>query len=192
MRLFLAVDLDDATRRAAASAVGVLEAALTKSGSGRDVKWVATDNLHLTLHFLGEVQEADVVGLRDTLRLPLETQAFDLRFGAVGTFPPSGSPRVIWIDVVDGGDAMGRVYDELGVRLRTLRFETETRPYRPHLTVGRLRVPGRAMVRLVLSESSAPDVGGCRVDHVTLYQSRLSPRGSTYVALEHTPLGGAS
>ena len=188
MRLFLAVDLDAATRRAAAAVIDVLIQALGKSSDSRSVKWVASDKMHLTLHFLGEVSAADAAPLREALRTPLRTNVFEVRFGAVGAFPPSGSPRVIWIDVVVGGEALAHLHDELGVRLRALRFETESRPYRPHLTIGRFRVPGRANVRRVLTQTPTPDVGGCPVDHVTLYQSQLSSRGPAYVALERTAL----
>jgi 2'-5' RNA ligase len=187
MRLFLAVDVDDGTRAAAGAAIDRLRRTLS-SGKDRDVKWVPPENLHLTLHFLGEVQEGRAEMLRVAQQTPLDQPPFDLRFGTVGTFPPTGSTRVIWIDIVSGNDMLARVYDELGARLRGLGFETEVRPFRAHLTVGRFRVPARAEVRRALLDTRIADVGACRVDHVTLYQSRLSPRGPTYIALERTAL----
>jgi 2'-5' RNA ligase len=80
------------------------------------------------------------------------------------------------------------VHAETMRRLEHVEFRREARPFAPHLTIGRWRDPGPARLRRELAGSQAADAGRCTIDHVTLYESRLSPRGPTYVPLLRSPL----
>lgn len=189
MRLFLAVELDEAVRRAAADTARTLEAALGRQGIRRGIGWVAPANLHVTLHFLGEVDEPTARAVADRMSPPLATPPFDLALGRVGTFPPAGPPRVIWLGVAEGARELAAVHAEVGRRLEETGVPLERRPFGAHLTLGRVKAPLGPRLQDVLAEASRSRAVRCRVDHVTLFESRLSPRGATYSVIATARLG---
>jgi 2'-5' RNA ligase len=97
---------------------------------------------------------------------------------------------VIWLGITAGEESLVRIHREIESRLGPLGFEAENRPYRAHLTVGRVKGPLPGRPRDVLAEMALRPVGRCRVGHVTLFESRLSPKGPTYTPLVTTPLAG--
>lgn len=191
MRLFVAVDLDENLRRAAARVTRTLRDRLERAET-YGISWVGADNLHLTLRFLGEVGEDLTRQVETTLAQPVAVAPFAVEMAGIGTFPPAGSARVIWLGIVSGGDALARLHDEVEARLRPFAFAREDRPYRAHLTIGRFRVPAPARVREVITAMAVGAIGRCVIRHVTLYRSQLSPKGAIYTPLVRAPLAGAS
>lgn len=191
MRLFVAIDLDENLRRAAARVTRTLRERFERAET-YGVSWVAPDNLHLTLRFLGEVSDDLARQVEKTLALPFAAPPFDLELGGLGTFPSAGSARVIWLGIARGGDALARVHDEVETRLCGFPFESEDRPYRTHLTVGRFRVPAPARVREIITATEVGGIGRCTIRHVTLYRSQLSPKGAIYTPLVRAPLATRS
>lgn len=187
MRLFVAVDLDEQVRRAAARVTRALRDRFERSETYA-VSWVAPDNLHLTLRFLGEVDEAQGRRVQQAMAPPFDVPAFHVEVSGVGAFPPSGSLRVIWLGIRDGVDGLGRLHDEVARRLEPFDFRADERPYRAHLTIGRFRVPAPARVRDMLDVPEVTPVGRCSIRHVTLYRSQLSPKGAIYTPLVRAPL----
>jgi RNA 2',3'-cyclic 3'-phosphodiesterase len=191
MRLFIGVELDDRVRSAAAAAADRLRSRLTRVSPGLQARWIPPENLHITVWFLGEVPDADVPRIEGSLTgAPLRTAVFDLALAGCGAFPPSGAPRVFWIGVGDGGARMIDVYREIGERLAPLGFLPERRGYTAHLTLARVRDPGRGApvsIRRALAEEPA-DCGPTAVSVVTLFRSRLSPKGAVYEPLLRVPL----
>jgi 2'-5' RNA ligase len=189
VRLFLAVELDEAVRRAAADTARRLAAALDRRGAGRAVSWVAPGSLHFTLHFLGEVDDPTARALVERMAPPLSTSPFDLALAGIGTFPPAGPPRVIWLGVDDGAAGLAEVHREMGARLDGLRVARERRPFSAHLTLGRVKAPTGPRLAGAIAETAAAPDARCRVDHVTLFESRLSPRGASYSVIATVRLG---
>jgi RNA 2',3'-cyclic 3'-phosphodiesterase len=190
MRLFLAIDLDDAAREAAAAWSQALSTRL--STAAREIKWVPPDNLHLSLHFFGELDDAQRETVTRVLGDPYETRAFAIALTNAGLFPPTGAPRVIWLGVRDTANASTQsIYREVQARLTPLDLqETTTRGFTPHLTIGRVRTPGAALGRAIresLRVTPAPSPT-FSVSHLTLYQSRLSPKGPSYIPIARFPL----
>ncbi len=185
MRLFVAVDLDQAVRAAAAATTRRVALLAERAGS---VNWVKPENMHLTLKFLGEVADARVAEIAARVKEVYDIPAFDASFAGVGLFPPSGPARVIWIGMTAGAEALTALQEEVERRIGPLGFPAEKRGFQAHLTLGRFRVPAPRTIRAAIEEAGAGAVGTCRIDHVTLYQSRLSPRGAMYTALERGPL----
>jgi RNA 2',3'-cyclic 3'-phosphodiesterase len=187
MRVFLAIDLDDHARAAAAAWAQALSTRLGATVA-REIKWVETANLHLSVHFFGELSDAQVGALRRLLAVPYDTRAFALALAGAGTFPPSGSTRVIWLGVreTQNTGGMQAVYDQVQRRLATIGLEeTSTRSFTPHLTIGRVRTPGANLTRALrpaMTDTPAP-APTFLVAHLTLYQSRLSPKGPTYLPI---------
>lgn len=192
MRLFLAAELDAAARAAVAAAVGRLRerAERERRGSTRGVAWVDSRNLHLTLHFLGEIDEARWPALRDAAAPPLSAVPPRLALGGWGTFPPHGPSRVVWIGVAAGADGLAAAHAELGARLRAIGIVPDARPFSAHLTVGRVKTASGLFWRRVCDAEEAPVSGAWTLPACTLFQSHLSPAGPTYRALLAIPFAG--
>jgi 2'-5' RNA ligase len=189
MRLFVAVDIDDRTRGGVARAIDVLRTALEAAQSSARVSWVAPDRLHLTLQFIGQVSEDTAAAIEARLGPPFELPAFEMRLGSIGTFPPGGRPRVVWLALDRGADALAALHEEVQRRLADVPFRRESRAFSPHLTLARFKHGGTRVDVERISRVALRPAGGCTIDRVTLYQSRLSPRGPTYTPLRVTPLG---
>jgi len=194
MRLFIAADLDDGARDAVSGAVTRLrdDSERERQGSTRGVAWVEARNLHLTLHFLGEIGEVRVPSLRSVLAPGIELAPPRIGLGGWGVFPPRGPARVVWLGVQTGAAALVAAHAELGRRLRAAGAATESRPFSPHLTVGRVKLPaGLHWNRLVAARPPGP-VAEWVLAACTLFQSHLSPAGPTYRALLSIPFVGDS
>lgn len=190
MRLFVAVGLDDARRRAVGGLAADLARRLASRGVGRSARWVEPANLHLTVRFIGEVGDEQAARIQEAVRRRFATPAFDLGLGGLGVFPPVGPPRVLWVGVTEGEDSLAALHEEVEARLEALGEPRETRPFSAHLTLARFKEPDRRLgevVRAILRDIPA-EVGACRIDRVTLYESRLAPTGPTYTPLVYAAL----
>jgi RNA 2',3'-cyclic 3'-phosphodiesterase len=194
MRLFIAADLDDGARKAASDAAARLRALSERErqGSTRGVRWVDARHLHLTLHFLGEIDEARLPSFTHVLAPALDLAPPRIGLAGWGVFPPRGPARVIWLGVSEGAEALASAHSALGQRLRAAGVTPEPRPFFPHLTVGRVKVPsGLHWNRLAERVPPAP-VAEWYLDACTLFQSQLSPAGPAHRALLSIPFAGAS
>lgn len=191
MRLFIGVELDPRVKAAAADVAERLRQRLTRAAPDVRARWVETENLHITLWFIGEAQPPRDAEIRAALEsAPFSEPAFDLLIAGCGAFPPSGPPRVFWIGVQGGAAGMSALYGDVGRRMASLGYRAETRGYTPHLTIARVKEAGRGSSRIARETAAAlpADCGASRVAAVTLFQSRLSPRGATYEPLLRVPL----
>jgi 2'-5' RNA ligase len=155
-----------------------------------DVKWVAPENLHWTLQFLGEL---------DTLEIPsvcaavssaaAEIEAFDLEARGAGAFPAPDRPRTLWIGAGAGGQAMVALHAAIQKKLDRLGYRGEHRRFVPHLTLGRAgrHAPPRSLIR-ELAALAEYEAGTMLVDEVSVYESRIGPEGPTYEPLAHANL----
>lgn len=173
-RLFIAVDIDEATRaRVSEVSAGVREVIEKHTRAS----WVRADRMHLTLHFLGQADAALEQRVCDVMARSIPEKAFDVVLEGLGLFPVHGSPRVLWLGVREGLTPLRRIQTALGEQLQ-LRADHEG-PFTPHLTLARFkeRVSRTKLVKI----ASTPAIAGpSRIDRVTLYESRLSPAGPTY------------
>jgi 2'-5' RNA ligase len=157
-------------------------------GAQRAVSWVTPANMHLTLRFIGEVDPEIANELTHRLAKPFGVPPFRLAVGGLGAFPRSGPPRVIWLGLTAGAGGLSAVHDEVESRLKDLPIEREDRPFRAHLTLGRVRTPLGAAAGQAIASVRADAIGACDIGEVTLFESRLSPRGAVYTALARGPL----
>jgi RNA 2',3'-cyclic 3'-phosphodiesterase len=189
MRLFVAVELSEDVRRAAAGAATVLRERL---GPRVHARWVIADQLHITVRFIGQVTDDRVPDLVHAAGKPLDFGAFDLRLGEFGAFPGSGPPRVIWVGVDEGLRSLARIQEEMNCRLEPFGFEPEKRPFSAHLTLARIKDLPRsasAHVRQIVQECTPLDAV-CVITQATVFRSHLSPTGSRYESLAHVALAG--
>jgi 2'-5' RNA ligase len=187
--VFVGVELDDTQRALCATASADLARRL---GALRrfDARWITSENLHVTLWFLGELEEEASERVAETLRAPWTVESFQMTIRGGGAFPASGPPRIIWFGLSEGAETLGRAYTELADRFAPLGYEPERRSYHPHLTVGRIKQADRVSSRKArdLLREFPVNGGSQYVTALTLFRSHLSPRGSRYEALLRVPL----
>jgi 2'-5' RNA ligase len=187
MRLFVAVEIDDAARRAAEVASENLRLAI---GPALHARWVPPENMHLTVRFLGHVDDERVPPIIEALTPALGLPPFSIELGGCGMFPPNGPPRVLWIGLTQGLPSLAALHDAFDRRLAPFGFEPEARAYSAHLTLARIKAASRgasAAVRQAL-RAVAPPAARFEVTRATVFQSHMSPRGSRYVPLARVPL----
>ena len=186
MRLFLAIDPGDECRRRVAGTVESVRA--TTSG----IRWVGESHFHLTMAFLGEVDESRVAEISvATEAVALRHSPFPAMITGVGVFPDWRRIRVEWLVIRDAG-ALVRLGEAIGETCATLGFPQ--RPFRAHLTVGRTTGPLSAEQKVSLSKALAlhkHETYPFDVSRVLLMRSVLSPAGSEYSVLASFPLGGS-
>jgi len=187
MRLFMAIEIGDAAQSRAARLLVELHARARALASEAKITWVPAERMHLTLRFIGEVDAATGERILQALREPVAIDPFTVRWRGAGAFPPRGAPRVLWVDVEAGRERLVEAERRLSERLAPLGLAPGSRPYSPHLTVARVRDPA-GIKTATLFERLDADLGETHVDAITLFQSHLSPKGPTYVALQRTPL----
>lgn len=185
-RLFLAVNLNVATTRRIADTIGKMRAAAERRGLS--VGWVPAANLHVTLKFLGWSSAEVVEAVRDKVRaVILERQPFELQARGTGGFPNDAAARVLWIGVADPTGALGAIAGQLNAALATIGFPAETRPFHPHVTIGRSK-EGQGTDEL-LAPWQKSELGSSVVREIVLYESILKSNGSEYIAQFREPIG---
>lgn len=183
MRLFLAIALDRGAETAIGQLLGRMPDALGEAA--RALRWTPASNVHLTLHFLGEVDEAGLARLRAALGATLPTGPFPVRFDRADVHPPAGPPRVVWLSADEGRDRLIDLQREVGRRIGGAGFAVETRPFSPHLTLARVRDRERRRARSLREAVAAIriDAIGWVVERVTLFRSDLSGAAPRYETL---------
>ena len=189
MRLFVAVELDDATREAVRHEQ---QLAAKQLGRKSSLRLIDPRQVHLTLVFLGEVQSALVDSLTDLMKQPIvETAPFRLGIGGLGVFPPHGAPRILWLGLTSGGQQITELHRAVAARVAVLRIPLEDRAFRPHLTIGRWRHARPSDRPRLGVDTSVPAAAEMTVDRVTLFESRLSSQGASHFPLAHAQLSAA-
>lgn len=185
-RIFVAVPLDPPLR----DAVGALERRLEEAGVAP--RWIAPENLHLTLRFLGHISSAQ---LSRVVRAAHEAASgaapFQISLSGVGAFPTTRRPRVIWVGITAGAAALKDLAARLDDALARQRFPKEPRPLQPHLTLARIRDPGRTGdLEAAAASLGAFEIGWQDVTTVAVMESHLRPSGALHVPVEEVPLSG--
>ena len=186
-RTFIAVDLSADIRGAAV----VLQQGLAKSGA--EVKWSSPETMHVTLLFLGEVDDRELHSVcRAVKEVAAAEPAFPLRVSGVGAFPTPRRPKILWAGITEGADELRRLYGKLEEKLLDLGgYRKEERGYTPHLTLGRVKseADGFILAR-ELPKLLAWDGGRTVADEVLVYGSVLQKDGPEYTVLGRGELAG--
>lgn len=179
MRLFIAVAADEEVRAEAAAAVARL-----KKAPG-DFRWVDPRDMHVTLRYFGETPQSRLPEIEALMRTAAsKAKPFEMVYGRAGAFDSIERPRVVWIGVDSGTEALKALADAVG--------RDEPRPYHPHLTIGRNRretaEPGFVAALRAETASSLKR----RVTKISLYASRPAPFGHAYEILSEAELSTSS
>jgi 2'-5' RNA ligase len=198
IRAFIAVELDAALRAGIAGTQARLRRALAKTIPDARLQWVRAESIHLTLKFLGSVEERRVSEIAEAVGRALsDHRAMTVEVGGLGVFPDLQRPRVLWIGLSGPEPASGHpqgvtmLAAAVDRALGTIGFPPEDRPFSPHLTLARIkeraREVGQALQDLGVLESPPP-VGRLHVRSVSLMKSELHPSGAVYARLHEWPL----
>ncbi|PIU42143.1 MAG: RNA 2',3'-cyclic phosphodiesterase [Candidatus Omnitrophica bacterium CG07_land_8_20_14_0_80_42_15] len=178
-RSFIAIELCSDIKEELASLIEKLKS------SGADVKWVEPLNIHLTLKFLGGMSLDEIDTIKNVMdKTKNKFKAFQMSLSQVGAFPKLSYPRVIWVGVNDGKEKAKEIYDFLESELEKEFFEKEERPFSPHLTIGRVKsLKNKEALKSSIENLKFSSAKTSLVDHVTLFKSTLTPKGSIYTPI---------
>src|SRR5262245_41208000 len=184
IRTFIAIDVSPAVHRQLVSLQDEFRAV------DDDVKWVEPENLHLTLKFLGDVDETDLYAVcKTTAQAVADVPGFSMELSGVGAFPNAGRPRVIWAGVTQGAREVTHIHDMLDRRFVADGYPREDRHFTPHLTLGRVRHQKRTPnLASALNRLSSWEGGVTSVYEILIMASQLSPNGPTHTIMGRGPL----
>jgi 2'-5' RNA ligase len=188
LRIFIAIELPipvcDAIQK---------QTARLRQTLGNDlIRWVPTQNMHLTLKFLGDTTTSHLDFLKQMLARTADAHPqFNLQLGGLGSFPNSRKPRLLWIGIHAPAD-LASLQKSIETDAIRLGYEQEERPFSPHLSIGRVRQnlgqPELQKIRTTLDTIQLGNIGIARVDSIHLFKSDLQPSGSIYTKLFSAPL----
>jgi len=188
IRCFVGVSLPSPLRAA------ISETLLVYGRHHADIKWVETENLHLTLKFIGKAEMTTVDAIKPALAQACRSlAAFEAALGTAGGFPTFDRASVLWAAVTRGSSELTNLAAAIESALESFGIEKESRPYRAHLTLGRVRT--RKRLKPLVEELKSADfsnLGTFPVNTVTLFESQLTDEGPSYQPLERFPLGVTS
>jgi len=182
VRAFIAIELNSKPLAALKNFQRQLQARL----SDVPVRWTRPEQLHLTLKFLGHVPRerlADSAAALD--RASIGIAPFQLALEGVGCFPHPQNPRVVWIGINGELPLLRRLQTQIDQQTKGIGDHSEERVFQPHLTIGRVKAPGRQARDLgeFVQTASLPELGPWTVREIHLIQSELSPDGARYTTL---------
>jgi len=156
------------------------------------IRWIPTQNLHLTLKFLGDTASSHLEFLKQMLLREADSHPqFDMQLGAVGAFPGLRNPRMLWVGIHAPSD-LASLQRGIEMGASRLGYKAEARAFSPHLTIGRVRQNARLTdlqkIRATLDSMQFGNIATARVDSVHLFKSDLQSDGSIYTKLFSAPL----
>jgi 2'-5' RNA ligase len=193
MRTFIAVELDAILKNALGKLQKTLREQLAKQYNPdcNGMKWTRPEQIHLTLKFLGEVEDRDIMAVcRGVDAVTARCDPFDVEFGSVGTFPPGKPARVLWAGLTTRCDPLLTLQKKMEDQMAELGFVPENRGFQGHLTLARINNTRLGSICREVAEPSVLTVLGTQsVDTVTVFRSDLTRQGPIYTAMHHSPLG---
>lgn len=192
LRTFVALPLSPEVHTELAS----LQRLLKRCCPEGTVRWVSTDSIHLTLHFLGDILPERIEPVRSALAAVARNAAPrsgaarpEFRVGGLSAFPNLSRPRVVWVGVEDAEGRIALLHQAVNEALASVGFAAENRGFSPHLTLGRVRRQADAAdVRAlgkIIAETEIGTLGSVPVREIIFFQSVLKPSGAIYTPL-HT------
>ena len=183
-RVFCAIELPESLKSQIAQHINSLRSATKANAS-----WSLPHNIHLTLKFLGEVELDRIASVSNAATAAVSSLApFKVRVEGTGVFPPRGAPRVLWIGLNDLEGKLSELHAHFEVEFAKAGFPKESRPFRPHLTLARLRKPTSASALAAAHKERPFKPGDITVSEVAVIRSELSSKGSKYTTISRHPL----
>lgn len=176
VRAFLAIPLPEHLKESIRATQKDLQARISNA------RWTRLENLHLTLHFFAAIEQETLEKLKvSMLSLKGCQRPFQVEVKGLGAFPNPHRPRVLWLGL-EPCDRLEQLYRDTGEQLRQAGLAIDSRPYSPHLTIGRLR-GGKPDLTALFSSIRQESIDRLTVDRLILYESRLRPDGAQHIPL---------
>src|SRR5262252_9661329 len=183
MRTFIAIEIPSEVK----SALAALQDELRRAGA--DVSWTRPENIHLTLRFLGEVDEMRIVEVEKVcVASAAEFRPFTLRLNDTGVFPNARQPRVLWAGLAGEIEKAVEMRKRINDGLALIGFEREEKDFRPHLTIGRVKSNKKTHELLALAEARRVPALSFVVTEIVLMKSELHPAGARYTPIAKVSL----
>lgn len=187
VRAFLAIEIDSEIRHS----LEEVQKCLRRAGV-QGVAWVQPDALHLTLQFLGEISRERCGELQACLRAAPLPHPFSLSVRGVGAFPSPLQARVLWAGI-SAGVPLDELVRTVRTRVQECAIDADTKPFSPHITLGRIRHPRRDEgIKALLMQCGAALNAEIPVHSFVLIKSRLTSRGPIYDVIERFSLESSS
>jgi 2'-5' RNA ligase len=188
LRTFIAADIPPPIKQSIQQQVDNLRTIFGTS----PVRWVPVNNIHLTLKFLGDVSPARVDLLTRILHAEANSQpAFGIQINGLGSFPNAKRARILLMEI-QAPAGLAALQLAIESACAGVGFDSQARPFAPHLTIGRVRkgisASGQQKIYEILRDVKIDSLGTARVDCVHLYKSELKPSGAVYTKLFSAPL----
>jgi 2'-5' RNA ligase len=179
IRIFFALDLSATIKEELSHFIITLK----KKSKSHAIRWTKAENLHITLHFLGEVREEHLGNMIENVRKEMKGIELGAMFslGGLNLFPSPYRPRVIVLDIRPQAH-LAMLAERVGRGIRAAHYKVENRPFRGHLTLGRIKQPKEVNLNF-LTECNPPVIEKMNVTEVTLFRSEPQHDGSKYTEL---------
>lgn len=183
MRLFVALEIPSQVRERLTELIARLRAADSDSAKQR-AKWVRAENLHVTLKFIGHVEDGKLAPIREALSQVHSDAAVKLGFNQIGFFPNERRPRVLFVGI-EASPNLALIAKLIDQRLVPLGIPPETRDFTPHLTLARFDPPGISeKLRAATLQNAHTGFGALQTEEFHLIESKLKPTGAEYTTLQ--------
>jgi 2'-5' RNA ligase len=184
-RVFCAIELPEAVRGLVLRHIACLKQAVPDARAS----WARETNLHLTLKFLGEIPQTVVPDFSNAVsRAVVGMKSCRIRFEATGAFPTRGQPRVFWIGTNDYSGTLAELHAKVEEESALAGFAKEARPFHPHLTIARLRIPHYARELATAHKQIEFEPVEIAVEELLVVRSELSSGGSKYTVVSRHAL----
>ena len=186
MRLFAALEIPAGVRDNLAALVQELRA-LTQEARDNRPRWARAENLHVTLKFIGEIEQAKLEGIRGALAAVRSERLVDLAFRGLGFFPNERHPRVFWAGI-EASENLKTLAADIDRSLEAFGVARERRAFAPHLTLARFEPPGlHEKLRPAIQREIAREFGSLHTHAFHLVESRLKSSGAEYTRIATFP-----
>ena len=185
-RTFLAIDLPEKIITQLIDIQDGLKASV------KGIRWTRPEGIHLTLKFFGNISENDIVNISGVVeKKTKDARPVTLNVKRVGAFPNFKRPRVMWIGISGEVEQLFFLQEEIDTGLETIGFQKETRAFRPHLTLGRIKSPREVEgLAKIIEGGEGYTAGSFIAEGLTLFKSDLTPKGAIYTKLAYFPFEG--
>ena len=179
MRLFTAINLSERSKNLINNKIEIVQKNIEEK-----VKWVKKENWHITIKFLGEVEETNLAKIKNKIKEIKKFEKFYFQINKIGAFPNLNYPKVIYLGIDSGKEKLIEINKEMEKKLAELNFEKEKRAYTPHITVGRSKdYTDNSNLASSLKEFHKKNHFiniYSYVDKISLMKSELTPKGPKY------------
>lgn len=181
IRAFIAVEIGHPHKQK------ILDLVTQLKKTNADIKWATENQMHLTLKFLGNIEQGKVGEISNILKdIADDSSAFSIQFSKIGAFPNMRRPRVIWIGVEEGDEPLKLLNNRIETGLEKLGFKKEDREYKSHLTLGRVKsLKNISELVKLIDKANLQFQDEIKINELTLFQSTLTPKGAIYTPIAY-------